>query len=80
MIRGDPGVGVLVGLDPILCGRATLDIVVDFVIRLGPMHVEVIKRMALKPILQYHLFGLWGELTLALIRQWVLYMRAFRIG
>ncbi|KAJ8429866.1 hypothetical protein Cgig2_010646 [Carnegiea gigantea] len=64
------GVGVFVGPDPILRGRVTLDIVVDFVSRLRPVYVEAIKGMVLTPILQYHSFSLQRELTLALVRQW----------
>lgn len=80
MVGEDPKVGVLVGPDPILRRRVTLDIVVDFVSRLGPLHVEAIKEMALKPTLQYRSFGLCRKLTLALVRLWVPRRRAFRIG
>ncbi|KAJ8423286.1 hypothetical protein Cgig2_007648 [Carnegiea gigantea] len=71
VIGYDFGVGVLVGLNPIIRGKVTLDIVVNFVTRSGTMHVEAIKGMTLKPILQYRLFGIRRELTPALIRRWV---------
>ena len=80
MIGYDFGVGVLVGLNPIIRGKVTLDIVVNFVTRSGIMHAEAIKGTTLKPILQYRLFGIRRELTLALIRRWVPHRRAFRMG
>ncbi|KAJ8441634.1 hypothetical protein Cgig2_025801 [Carnegiea gigantea] len=43
VIGDDKGVGVIVGSDPVLRRRVTLDIVVDFVSRLGLVHVEAIK-------------------------------------
>ncbi|KAJ8426189.1 hypothetical protein Cgig2_010826 [Carnegiea gigantea] len=76
----DPVVRVLVGPDPILYRRATLDIVVEFMNRLRPLYVEAIKGTTLKPTLQCRSFGLCRELTLALVRQWVPHRRAFRIG
>ena len=42
---------MVVGPGHILHGKETLDIVVDFVSRLGPLHVEAIKGTILKPIL-----------------------------
>ncbi|KAJ8427430.1 hypothetical protein Cgig2_019042 [Carnegiea gigantea] len=65
VIGDDPGVGVLVGLDSILPRRVSLDLVIDFVTRLGPTHVEAIKGTALKQILQCRSFGLRRELALA---------------
>jgi len=38
VIRDYLKVGVLVGLDPILRGRLILDIVVNFIQRLEPLH------------------------------------------
>lgn len=43
MIGDDLEVGVLVGPDPKLRGRLTLDTVIEFVSRLGTLHVEAIK-------------------------------------
>ncbi|KAJ8424167.1 hypothetical protein Cgig2_032102 [Carnegiea gigantea] len=68
VIEDDPEIGVLIGLDPILHGKVTLDIVIDFVSKLGPVHVEAIKGTVLKAILQYCSFGLRKELTLAPIK------------
>ena len=44
MIANEPGVRVLVDPNLILCGRVMLDIVVDFISRLRPMHDDAIKR------------------------------------
>ncbi|KAJ8433418.1 LOW QUALITY PROTEIN: hypothetical protein Cgig2_026682 [Carnegiea gigantea] len=78
VVSGDgPRVGVLVGADPILDGRVTLDIVVDLVSRLRPLHVEAIKGTISKHILQYCAFGLRRKLTLTIVKRWVPCRRAF---
>jgi len=59
---------VLVSPDPILCGRGTLDLIVDFISRLAPVHVKAIKGTVLKAILQYRSFSPRRDFTLALVR------------
>ena len=79
MVGEDPEVGVFVGPDPILHERVSLNIIVEFVSRLGSLHVEAINETTLKHILQYWSFGLRRELILALARRWVPHKRVFNI-
>ena len=68
LVTGDyPGVGVIVGLDPILYRRFTLDIVVNFVSRLGPLHKAVVEGTVLKLIIKCRKFPHQRELALALV-------------
>jgi len=55
------------GPNPILHEKVTLDIVVDFVSRLGTLH-KVVEGTVLKLIIKYRKFSHQRELTPALVR------------
>jgi len=69
------------GIVPIsVRGRCTLEKICKFNKTLEPYQKEAIQGTILMPILEYYPFSMQQELTVALVKAWVPWRKAFRLA